>query len=36
MLDISFTAHYNKYKFGSKIASLAQKRLNAIKNYSIK
>ena len=35
MLDISFTARYSKYKYGSKIAKLAQKRLISIKNYSI-
>ena len=36
MLDISFSARYNRYKYGNKIAKLAQKRLNAIKNYSLK
>lgn len=36
MLDLSFTARYNKYKYGKKIARLAQKRLNAIKGYSVK
>lgn len=36
MLDISFTARYSNYKYGNKIARLAQKRLVAIKNYSVK
>lgn len=35
MLDLSFTARYNKYKYGKKIARLAQKRLISIKGYSL-
>lgn len=36
MLDISFTARYSSYKYNSKIAKLAQKRLIAIRNYATK
>lgn len=33
MLDASWTARYNQYKFSNKISRLSQKRLNAISNY---
>ncbi len=36
MLDISFTARYSNYKYSNKISKLAQKRLIAIRNYSVK
>ncbi|TNF50613.1 MAG: hypothetical protein EP305_00015 [Bacteroidetes bacterium] len=34
LLDASYTARYNQYKFSDKIANKAMGRLTAIKNYS--
>lgn len=36
MLDSSWTARYNQYKFSEKIAKLAKKRLVVVKNHVMK
>jgi len=36
MLDLSWTARYNKYKFSSKMDKLSRRRLTVIANYAQK
>ncbi len=36
LMDVCFTARYTRYQFSKKTAQLAVRRLNVIRNYSLK